>query len=90
MAFMEPDYYHGTMVICGRSEHDTDIVPEEHYEEAHHGPKYGTDTGWFYRLSASGYMDWSGPYATEAEARDACRDDYDCDPDTWDDLPEDA
>lgn len=35
--------------------------------------------GWFYRLSAPGYMDctdWSGPYASEVEAARACVSEY--------------
>ena len=39
--------------------------------------------GVFFRLSASGYMDctdWSGPYATIDDARDACVNMFECDP----------
>ncbi len=39
-------------------------------------------TGWYSRLSAPGYLDctsWDGPYATEKQARAACRDEYECD-----------
>lgn len=46
--------------------------------------------GIYVRLSAPGYMDcteWSGPYATEAEAREYLTDSYDVDPDTGEDLP---
>lgn len=50
-----------------------------------------TVSGWFARLSAPGYMDctdWSGPFATEDEAREHIRDMFDIDPDTGEDLPE--
>lgn len=49
------------------------------------------ETGWWARLSADGYMDctdWSGPFATEAEAREHIKEQYEVDPDTGDDLPE--
>lgn len=41
-------------------------------------------TGWFARLIAPGYLDctdWSGPYATEAEALSALANDYGTDDD---------
>ena len=43
-----------------------------------------TKIGWFARLSAPGYMDcteYSGPFATEQEAKDYVCNLYDCDED---------
>ena len=48
-------------------------------------------SGFFYRLSAPGYTDctdWSGPFATLAEAQADCERTFDCDPKTGDDLDE--
>lgn len=86
MAFMEPDYYEGTMV-----ETNDGLVPRDEHEEHLHGKETSLVTGCFYRLSASGYMDcteWTGPFETEALAREDLSSTFDCDPDTGDDLEE--
>ena len=47
--------------------------------------------GWYYRLSAPGYMDctdWSGPYASLTEAKRQVLRDHDVHPDTGDELGE--
>ena len=91
MAFMEPVYSNATFVRVEDSRTGESILVEQGYEDL------GADESvvetykdkWFYMLSASGYMDrtdWSGPYDSEDEARAALSEEYDCDPDTGDDL----
>ncbi len=96
MAFMEPEYDNGPFEVYENDKGETFIVPAGTFSASdldeqdlslvdHHNGK------WFYRLSASGYMDctdWCGPFDTEEEARQDLSDTYDCDPDTGDDLEE--
>ena len=92
MAFMEPDYSDETFVSVTKPNGESYLCPQG-YEETEEGDTVETISGkWFYRLSAPGYMDctdWTGPFDTLAEARQALSDEWDCDPDTGDDLPED-
>jgi hypothetical protein len=89
MAFMVPVYEKSEFVRC-EMHGEVSSVPADCYNEADHGTAIERETGWFYRLSAPGYMDcteWSGPFATEADARADCRETHDVDPETGDDLP---
>ena len=93
MAFMVPVYEQGEFVRIEDKNGESCSIPLEYYNEADHAPECITEreTGWFARLSAPGYMDcteWSGPFATEDEAREYIRDTYEVDPDTGDDLPD--
>ena len=73
MAFMVPKYEQGTFYLTDDGPIPVDAgAPDDAYD-------VDTATGWFCRLSAPGYMDatdWSGPYATEEEAREAIREDH--------------
>lgn len=92
MAFLEPEYSNEAFVRVTDSRGESTLVPAG-YEDLQEGDEcepVGTPgESWFYRLSAPGYMDctdWSGPFASEQEARDDLSATYDCDPDTGDDL----
>ena len=78
MAFMEPQYDNGPFEVFENDNCETFIVPAGTFSASYldymdlslvdH-----TLGKWYYRLSASGYMDcteWTGPFATEEEARD--------------------
>ena len=50
------------------------------------------EAGWYYRLSAPGYLDktdWTGPYDTERDAERACYEAHDICAHCGEDLPED-
>lgn len=85
-AFMVPDYDRGVFVITADG-----AVPADCYCAGDHGDAEGVERGWFWRLSAPGYMDctdWCGPFDTLEDAKADCRDTYDIDPDTGEDLPD--
>lgn len=87
-AFMVPQYDRGEFVHT-----DSVCIPSGYYDPEHHGPEEDRHCGWYCRLSAPGYMDctdWSGPYETEQEAREAIVDMWDVDPDSGDQLPEEG
>lgn len=51
--------------------------------------EYEPEAKWFYRLSAPGYMDqtdWTGPYDTEAAAKEACSETFDVDADSGESI----
>lgn len=93
MAFMVPEYFEGRMVLIPDRGGDSDdfppdLLPEElaSWREVDNAR---TESGWWCRLSAPGYLDctdWTGPFASEEEARAHLRDTYEVDPDTGDDL----
>lgn len=98
MAFMEPEITFMTMLhietTCG-----TELVPIstiadgpdpvdlEAYLQGRILPGgHSQEEGYYARLSAPGYLDctgWSGPYRTEAEARDALAEMHDICPKCW-------
>jgi len=89
MAFMEPEYEYGEFVRSRADFGEEFLTPSDIYSEYDHGKETDRQTGWFYRLSASGYLDcteWTGPFETEDEAREALSAEFDCDPDTGDDF----
>ena len=73
MSFMVPQYEQGTFYMTDDGPIPVDAgAPEDAHD-------VDTVSGWFCRLSAPGYMDatdWSGPYDTEEEAREAIREGY--------------
>ena len=90
MAFMQPFYAQGTFVVA-EIDGEQSSVPEDVFSPEDHGKMIGMETGWFYRLSAPGYMDcteWCGPFETEDGARSDLSETWEVDPDTGDDLPE--
>jgi len=97
MAFMIPQYEHvhqwdqwsevytvsGEVLIAPFGVLPAEVVEESEIESIR------SALGWFCRLSAPGYMDctdWSGPYETENEAREAIVEMYDVDPDSGDEI----
>jgi len=92
MAFMEPEYDDGAFERYESANGETFIVPAGTYsasdiDDMDISLTEHTIGKWYYRLSASGYMDctdWTGPFLTEEEARADLSDTYDCDPDTGD------
>lgn len=91
MAFMQPVYENGTFVRITDASGESWSVPKDASLPLEDGETSEEETGWFYRLSAPGYMDcteWTGPFKTEEEAREDCRETWDVDPDTGDELPE--
>lgn len=98
MAFMVPEIEHMSAwhveTTCGTECVPVDVVGNAAtLQDFVEGKLLEVDpelvSGWFARLSAPGYMDctgWSGPFATEDEAREHIRDFYEVDPDTGDDL----
>ena len=88
MAFMTPNYDHGTFALITNRRGESTLVPAR-YENILEGETVEYVDGWFCQLSASGYTDqtdWSGPFETEQEAREYIADHYDVDPDTGDEL----
>jgi hypothetical protein len=98
MAFMEPEYDNGAFEIYENPRGERIVVPAgtlsaSDLDEQELSLVDHTEGKWWYRLSASGYMDctdWCGPFLTEQEARDDLSDTYDVDPDTGDDLDDAA
>ena len=92
MAFMRPEYSNETFAYVTKPDGESYICPQG-FEDLKDGDTLETIEGkWFCRLSAPGYLDctdWDGPFDTLAEARQALADQWNCDPDTGDDLPED-
>ncbi len=97
MAFMRPTYTNEPFHV-GESRHEGRIaVPADVYGtlarfmtecKIEHGTGEIIEGKWWARLSAPGYMDateWSGPYDSLDDARDAIREMWDVDPDTGDD-----
>ena len=73
-AFMQPEFYQGEMIHIVDKYGDEITVPIEYYSE-YMGEIDETHNAWYFRLSASGYMDctdWSGPYDSELEAMEQC------------------
>lgn len=94
MAFMTPEYDCADFVRMVDDRGESILVPDEYGADAEKDgyPVEAAWRGkWFYRLSASGYLDctaWTGPFNTLAEAREALSAEYDCDPDTGDAINE--
>ena len=94
MAFMIPYYTNGPFVRMVDAYGESCACPadvaglQECYEieETYSGK-------WFCHLSAPGYMDateWSGPFDTIAQARQYIVDTFEVDPDSGDELEEEA
>lgn len=91
MAFMKPYIYKGDMFDVTNTQGESTLVPADLVPD-NPQPEHFTDyiewgtpatfehvSGWFACLSAPGYMDctnWSGPFATEEEAKEYLRDTY--------------
>ena len=94
MAFMEPNYSNETFVRIENKYGESIFVIQSYEDLGADETIVETYKGkWFYQLSAPGYMDqtdWSGPYDTEDEAREALSQEFDCDPDTGDDLTDEG
>jgi hypothetical protein len=101
MAFMVPEYDHGTFYEVEDRRGEGYLVPGDlvgkkpsvrdfaDYIESGEPRAFEKVRGWFVRLSAPGYLDatdWSGPFKTEAEARKHVEDFWEVDPDTGEDL----
>jgi len=92
MAFMKPQYDDGAFERYENDKCETFIVPAgtcsaSDIDDMDISLTEHTIGKWYYRLSASGYMDrteWTGPFDTEEEARADLSDVYNCDPDTGD------
>lgn len=93
MAFMQPDYTAEAFVTVTEANGESYSFPADVFEGAHpdcdveHHPA----GKWWWRLSASGYMDctdWIGPFETLDEARESVQDTFDVDPDTGEQLDE--
>lgn len=80
MSFMQAQVIHGEFHQLDTRYEGIVSVPAKYFDPASLADQYKGDvadvetvTGWFARLSAPGYMDcteWSGPFATEEEARE--------------------
>ena len=96
MAFMVPQYTREAFHRGENRHGETITMPADVYGslarfmtecKIAHGTGELIEGKWWGRLSAPGYMDateWSGPYDTRDDARDAIADMYDVDPDTGD------
>lgn len=97
MAFMKPEYHPGPFYM-GETEHGEGVCgPVEVWGSPE---AFARDTGatldsvkvergWFFRLSAPGYLDcteWDGPHGDIANARMECERIFDVDAETGDDL----
>lgn len=79
MAHMQPETWHGTMWLC-EVNGETTLFPDDVFSKDQAADQCGveeddvlSETGWWARLSAPGYLDstdWSGPFATEKAALD--------------------
>ena len=86
--FMKNAVEYGTFHVGETTEGTVILHPDVFETEKQHykfmrGERWRKVTGWYSRLSASGYLDctdWSGPYASEDEADEALNDMYDGDP----------
>ena len=90
MAFMVPYYSNDTFAEIENKYGETIYVPSK-YVDLEDDEKVVAihKNKWFCHLTAPGYMDqteWSGPYETEDEAREAIRDIYNVDSATGEDL----
>lgn len=104
MAHMTPHYENTTKWSLERPNGESERFDELEYavnEIERDAADIGNDEsytitcekGWFARLSANGYMDctdWGGPFSSEEAARDYISDTYDVDPDTGEELEENA
>jgi hypothetical protein len=95
-AFMVPEYYHGDAFSVQDEHGESQVFLADAFslaDVANLSPEWRSierEHGWYARLTAPGYMDqtdWSGPYETEAEAREYIYETYDVDPDSGEDLP---
>jgi len=90
MAHMVPHYSDGPFVTYEDEQGDEYHCPkglEPPGSEATRAPR-----GWYWRLSAPGYMDctdWMGPERTLTDAKRALLREYEVHPDTGDELPDD-
>ena len=90
---MEPEYEHDRFVVI-ESEYGEWVWsgPEEYFSESdlEKGEEYEVyPKAWWYRLSASGYMDatdWTGPFDTMKEAMADLESTYEIDPETGEEL----
>ena len=97
MSFQTPKYWYGKMYYCCDCSNLT-YYPADGFsknEVAQHEridvDEVCSDTGWWTRLSADGYLDtteWSGPYDTADEARRHIFDTYEVDPEEGIDIDE--
>lgn len=80
MSFMQPETYFGEVQRINNTREGDIVTPRgyEQYDDATAAEEYNvepedvvTESGWYARLSAPGYLDcteWSGPFDTEEEA----------------------
>ncbi len=76
IAFMQPAIDFGTFIVGETTEGTVILHPDVFETERKHyqllrGEIWIEESGWFGRLSASGYLDctdWSGPFGSEQEA----------------------
>ncbi len=85
MAFMIPQYVKGEFAtVNGEGAMPKEFVTKEDEQRI-----LAIEDGWWFRLSAPGYLDctdWHGPFDAEHEAREFVQDYYDVHPDTGEDL----
>lgn len=80
MPYMQPQLYFGTMFEPEHEEDDLRTVDDITTKEIESGRLVSAGTGWFVRLSASGFLDrtdWHGPHTDDASARQYLEDTYD-------------
>lgn len=98
MAFMQPEITFMAMLhietTCGVELVPVDLVGnaatpvdlEDYLQGKMYPDGHSREVGYYARLSAPGYLDatdWSGPYQTEAEARDGLAEMHDICPHCW-------
>lgn len=105
MAFMQPEYTCEPFHVADNRCREREACPASVYgtldqfmdeigtRDADREDGCTVEGKWWVRLQAPGYMDateWSGPFDTEAQAREYVIEHYECDPDTGDDLNDDS
>lgn len=100
MAFMQPEYTNEDFYDVENDYGESWLVPAdlvgsspslEDFRDYVEGEPadFEKQSGWFFRLSAPGYMDateWSGPYGSLQEAKKELEELYEVDPDTGEEL----
>lgn len=96
MAFMEPQYRNGKFARIENRSGESRSLPLEDVEPDDFDHRADekvaeVEEGWFWRISAEGFMDcteWVGPFQSLLAAKRDCRDTHEIDPETGEDLPE--